>query len=168
MAVEADSHHRLIVKEVLTLDQPHAADARTIHQLVGVERTLNADSAVPATKVSSGQVSLVAGVAVLDLTAAPGPTVNGSVTHIDFTGLKIQEVLIVAHENNTDRVKCLPNTTNGYNLFGSADSLVSMAAGEVSHHSFRNTLPDVTSGAKQIRFTSPDTDAKVDFLIVAG
>lgn len=168
MSVEVTWSQQCKVKETIPLSLAHAADVNTTHQLDGLNGSLNASSTVPATKASSGTKTISGGSGSLDLTAAPGPTVNGSATVVDMTGLKVQKVQLVAAATNTGRVLVAPHGTNGYNLFGAAACQVSLGPGESVDLTFKDTLADVASGAKVIAITSAQADAALDFLIVAG
>ena len=166
--IEVSRKHELIVKEQIALGLPHAGDVLTTHKLDGVEAALNANSTQPATKVSSGRVTLVAGVGAIDLTAAPGPVVNGLPTVVDFTGLKIQEVQFVAGKDNTGRVLIAPAGSNGYPIFGAAGCQVSIGPGELASLAFKDSLFDVDGTHKAIAITSTQAAAVLDFILVGG
>lgn len=166
--VEVTYSQQLKVKETIDLNMPFASDVTTTHEIAATNGSLNAQSTPPATKVSSGTKTLSAGAATIDLTAAPGATINGNATTVDCSGLKVQHIKFVASEENTGRVLVAPHGTNGYNLFGAASCQVSLGPGESVDLNWKDTLADVDSTHKVINLTSAQATAAIDFIIVAG
>lgn len=112
---------------------------------------LNGSSSVPVTKVVYRTYTLVAGALTIDLTALQG--VNDEV--IDASGLKLQTlVIIIPTDNNVMTIK--PAVANGYDLFG-ANGEVTLGPSEQAFN-FKDQLPDVAAGAKDIDITGTGTE----------
>ena len=168
MTIKADYFLQLKVRETFATSQQGAGSAVIDHELLGGSGTLNGASSVPATQVLDKRVTLVAGAATIDLTAAPGKTVDGSAIAIDLTGLKLQLLKLVAHKDNTARVKVAEGAANPYLLGGVTGAFDSLAAGEGVLHEFKNSLPDVDATHKNIDITSTMNTAIIDVLAVFG
>lgn len=168
--VTANLETKLTVSETIDLTLNNVtANPQISHVITGAAVTLDADSTPAATKVSSGTKTLSSGNATIDLTAAPGPTVNGTAANLDMTGLKVNAVKFVANANNTDDITIEGHATNGYDLWGSeADGVIALGPGDAVVLLSRNSNPDVGASAKIIDLNSADLDAVLDFIIVAG
>ncbi len=167
MSVKADYSLQLKVRETFGLSQQGAGNAVVDHELTGNSGSLNATSTVPATKVVDKRVTLSSGTATIDLTAAPGKTVDGSAVAQDLTGLKLQLLKLVAHADNTQRVKVAQGASNPY-LLGVTGAFVSLGAGESVLFEFKDTLADVAPTVKTIDITSSMGAAIIDVMAVFG
>lgn len=164
MSVRARFNLVLVAEETIELSEDLNEDPTVIHQISGGFGTFSATSATPVTKAWSDTRSLAAGTNSIDLTAL----VNAARNDIDFTVLKVQAVKIVAATNNTANVLFSPAGSNGYNLFGSSDGKISLAAGCQALFIFPEGLADVSATVKAITVTSSDVDAAYSILLVAG
>lgn len=165
MAVSAKYRFQLEVTEGLSLGVPNTTDPNLVHKFQDSVATLTASSTPPVTKVVTEQVTLTAGEANLDLTALSGPLG----TSVDFSGLKLQLIKIMAAAANTAAVTMDPATANPY-LFNptTANPKIGLAAGEMAMFYHNESLADVSSTSKGIKFSSSDADAILDVLLVAG
>lgn len=157
----------LKVIESLALGLDLAGTPTITHQVTpstDTEKQLTPTSTPAVSKAFSDSVQLTAGAASLDLAALAGPLS----TAIDMTGLKVQAILVLADAANTDVVTVDVGATNGYNIFGTAGSELALAAGGFALFYSPEGLPDVGAAAKTIDLSSPDTDAIVKVIIVAG
>ena len=150
------------------VDQPIRHDFAGIANLPSFSGVIDADSSPAITKGFSGQLTIPGGsVFTLDLTALTGP----SATTIDFTGLKVQFVLLAALTNNASVVAIvLKDVTTGYNLFGatnSGDEAVTLAAGQITLFQLNDKTQDVDSTHKDVKFIGNVGDA-VAVMMVAG
>lgn len=168
--VTANLETKLTVSETLDLTLNNVVSNPQIsHIISGAAVTLDADSTPAATLVSSGTLTLSAGAATIDLTASPGPTVNGTAADVDFTGLKINAVKFQADSNNTDPVTIEGHATNGYDLFASlSDGKIQLDPGDACVFLFNNSNPDVSASVKAIDFASSEVDAVLEFILVGG
>lgn len=170
MSVTAIYNLKLLVEEVLSVSQDLADDPPLNHELsTPIAGILSASTKVPVTKVWSDTRTLVAGADTFDLTSLTGP----SAVAIDFTGLKVQIIALAAAATNTEPIKFDVGAANGYNLFGSATSELSLDAytGEYGAGVLMfcpETLPEVAAGAKTVDMTSADLDAAYSIILVAG
>lgn len=167
MAIKVDYSLQLKVRETFETTQQGASAAVVDHELTGNSGTLNATSTVPATKVIDKRVTLSGGTATIDLTAAPGKTVDGSAITQDMSGLKLQALKLVAHADNTQRVKFAQGASNPY-LLGVTGAFVSLGAGESVLFEFKDTLADVAPTVKTFDITSSMGAAIIDVIAVFG
>lgn len=165
--VSAAYELKLVTTETLDLGADHVPNPEIVHNLGSIVATLNASSTVPATKASSDTIALVAGVATIDLTALTG--LYGA--SVDFTGLKVQAVMIINPAgNNAEGMEFAVAIANGYNLFGkdNADSdLVTVLPGDAYLVIHANTLEDVDATHKDITVTGTLVE-EFDIHMVAG
>lgn len=164
MSVNAKYDFKLTVEETPALSEDLADDPTIVQKMTGANGTLTASSTVPATKSWADQRQLSAGADSLDLTAL----VNSARDNIDMTGLKVQLLKIKAAAENANAIKFDVGSSNGYNIFGSATSEVSVPPGGMIMLYGADGLPDVAAGAKAIDISSSDVDAIYDIQIVAG
>lgn len=157
---------RLFGSESLSLSEDHVSDPTVAHSDFGTGATsvaLSSGSTPPATQIWSDQITLSAGAATVDLSALTHP-----IATLDLTGLKVQAIKIAAASANTAAITASDGATNGYNIFGDASGQVTIAAGgEVVFYNPEGN-PDVGAAAKTIDFSSGDTDAIFDIMVIAG
>jgi hypothetical protein len=122
---------KMQIKETIELTLDNVSNPTLSHEIAGGSKTLNATSTPAVSKAFSDQRTLSGGSDTLDLTAAPGPTVNGSATTIDFTGLKIQAFKFKAKSTNSAVILIGGHATDGYEPFSNhATGIIQLAAGE--------------------------------------
>lgn len=167
MSIKVDYSLQMKVTETFGTSQQNASAAVVVHEISGTNGSLNADSTVPATQVIDKRVTLSAGTATIDLTAAPGKTVDGTAVALDLTGLKLQMVKLKAHADNTQRVKFAQGASNPY-LLGVTGAFVSLGAGESVLLEFKDTLADVAPTVKTLDITSGMAAAIIDVQLVFG
>lgn len=156
-------------KETMELTLDSASNPTVTHEISGGSKTLNATSSPAVTKTFSDQRTLSSGTDSIDLTAAPGPTVNGVAAPVDFTGLKIQAFKFKAAATNSAVLVIEGHATTGYDLFSSlSDGKVQLAAGEEIMMVLNEGNPDVSASLKDIHVTSADVDAIYDVEMVGG
>lgn len=164
MSVSAKYNLKLHVDEVLALGLDNVANPTAVHETTDESGTLNAGSTPPATKAWSDERQLAGGTDTFDLTALA----NGNLANVDFTGLKVQLVKIVADPTNTDDIVVADGASNGYHLFGDASGQITLGPGGAALLFFQDSLPDVSGTAKNVTVTSADADAIYDIILVAG
>ena len=174
MSIKVDYSLQMKVTETFGTSQQNASAAVVVHEITGTNGSLNADSTVPATTVIDKRMTLTAGTATIDLTAAPGKTVDGTAVPIDLTGLKLQMIKLKAHADNTSRVKVAQGASHPYYVGGVTGAFDSLGAGESALHEFKDTLQEVgatiSTGvyAKTIDITSAMAAAIIDVQLVFG
>lgn len=164
MAVSAAINLALQATEDIDLGLDNVDNPTVVHQVAGGSKTLNASSTPAATKAWSDQRQLSGGSDSIDLTALA----NGNLANIDFTGLKVQVIKIVAAEANTAAITIADGATNGYHVFGDGSGQINLVAGGQALIYVPEGLPDVGASAKTIDVTSSDTDAIYDIVLIAG
>jgi len=155
------------VVETFSTSQQGAGTASITHELQTGTDTLNASSTVPATHVVDKRVTLSGGTATIDLTAAPGKTVDGSAITQDLTGLRLQLLKLTAKADNTQRVKFAQGASNPY-LLGVTAAFLSVGPGESVLLEFKDSLADVSGTVKTFDITSAMATAVIDVLAVFG
>lgn len=100
----------------------------------------------------------------LDLTALPQANFTADV---DFTGLKVQAIKIVAASANTNPITFKDGATNGYNIFGDASGQITLLAGGKCLMVFNDNLDDVAAADLAIDVSATGTQA-YDIQMVAG
>lgn len=168
MTIKLDYEAKLTIDEVLELGLDHVEDPTVVHTLGDDAGTMSDAGTTPtATKVFSGEVTLVAAAATLDLTALPGP----SGTTIDMTGLRVQAVKLKTPDSNTAKMKVKEGAATPYNLFGAvtADGDQVTLPPETVYGPFvhKNTTEVVAAGKKNIDFAGVGTE-KISVIIAAG
>lgn len=153
----------LKVAETPLLGVPQVTNLEHIHTLIA-QATLSASTTVPASRVYSLTLNLVAGTQTIDLTALT----NLAGAALDFTGLKVQLVMVKAASSNTAAVVFTDHAINGYNIFGAADGSVTIHPGGFVLYGGNDQLDDVAAADKQIVATSGDADAVAQIVLVAG
>ena len=155
---------KLDLAETISLGEEQVTDPPVLHTIANASGTLDANSGVPVTLPWSDEAQLSGGTLTLDLAALA----RLRLADINFTGLKVQLVKIVAHADNTAVIIVKPAASNGYFLFGDADGQWTGAAGAITQTFGNESLPDVGASAKDITITSSDVDAKFHILLAAG
>lgn len=130
----------------------------------GVSGTWDSTTTPAITAVSSDRLTLAAGVGTLDLRVLVGPNGAG----VDFNGLKVKGILIIANPNNTAGIVVKDGATNGYNIWGSATGEVTVWPGLPIMQLFGNNNAAVSATVKTIDFSSSDVDAEFEIILVAG
>lgn len=168
---------RLKVTETPTLAIPTVINPDIIHEIAAayadvddkeVEDFWDQNTVPSITLVWGDLVSLSGGAVTLDLTSLDQGNLS---PNVDLTGLKVRLIKIAGGKNNSAKLVFKKGVTNGYPLFGEegADSgMLVMNKDEVDMKLFRDSLPDVASGAKTIDVTSTDLDANFEIIIAAG
>ena len=165
MAIEATYDFKLKVVETLGLSQDLADDPELIHQLDTLIRgKLDANSAVPGTKVWSDTRSLSGGDETLDLTALT----RGSAPTVDFTGLKVQMFIFAPASTNTGQIIVGQGAANPYFLFVTTGKAADVSEGGALMVFHNERLADVSATVKNIRIQSADLDATYSVILVAG
>ncbi len=167
MGVSAVYKFQVDATETLALSEDLAADVPMLFQINGAgvaTPTLTATTSPPVTKAWGDDVTLSGGAVTLDLAAL----VRAVLPNVDFTGLKVQLIHIKAAAANTAALKFDVGASNGYGIFGSATSEISLDADDEAAFFFNDKLPDVAAGAKDIDVSSSDVDAKFKIVLVAG
>jgi hypothetical protein len=124
---------------------------------------LNASSTPPATKQSSGRVTLSGGVATLDLTSLPDK--NGTPGAVTFLGLKVNSFIF--HNPSAANITIVPGASNGYTLLGTAFSVTIRPGETLGPWKGADLAPDVASGAKTLDF-SGTLAQQLEYHLVAG
>lgn len=166
MTVSAKINLAITAAESLTSPSDLVGDSGAISlaHAMSDKQTINATSTVPATKAYSDTLTLTAGAVSLDL-AALTDAINAD---LNLTGLKVQALGIKCPTTNTAPVAVAAHATNGYALLAASDGKVEVQIGGSLFMTFNDDAPDVGASAKVLEFTSSDTDATVQVLIVAG
>lgn len=165
-AVEATYNALLTVKETLALGLDNATDPTTPHTLGDHAATLSASTTPPVTKTFSDDIALVAGAGTLNLSTLAGPLS----TTIDFTGLKVQVIKLVAASTNTGGITVAKGDAQPYNLFGEdnvSSETVEVLPGDAVLIVHNETTEDVGAAIKNIKFTGTGTDT-LRIMLVAG
>ena len=150
-------------------DQPIRHDFAGIANLPSFSGVIDADSTPAITKGFSGQLTIPGGfIFTLDLTALTGP----SATTVDFTGLKVQLVLLAALTNNTGAIAVtLKDNVTGYNLFGLSNAgseKVTLSPGQIAFVQLNDKPQDVDSTHKDVNFVGSTVGDIVAVIMVAG
>jgi hypothetical protein len=128
--------------------------------------TLNASSSVPATKVASGQLTMTAGAATLDLTALVNTASAGqTVTH---TGLKPQIMILRNLSTNANNMTVGKGASNGWSPVA-AGTTWSLPLAPAQSHMFllKDLAIDVAAGAKDIDVAGTGSQI-LEWTIVSG
>lgn len=163
-SVSARYDLKLIAAETVDLALDQAANPTTDHKIDGVSGTLDANSTVPATKTWSDDVTLTAGAKTHDL----GALDRTSLGEVNFTGLKVQLLKILAADTNTETVTFADGAANPYFLFGDVNGQITLDAGMACLFYYNDKLPNVSVTASEVDVSSSDADAKYKIIMVAG
>ncbi len=150
----------LTIKETFTTDVEAANSPTFTHNVFNGTQTLQSSSAVPASKCIARTLALTAGALTIDLTALVG---SGGVA-VDFTGLKVQAVLI-ANPSTHDIVFTF-GASNGYLLLGTGWKFT-LKAGQKIEFFLNNLAPSVDGTHKTVDITGTGTDT-FNIELVAG
>lgn len=174
MSVTATIGKLLTATETMTLTGPlNVANDPVTHihvldQYTNLERTLNASSTPAVSMVHSARHALAAGAETLDLAALDGPTVNGTATALDMTGLRVQVLYIRACDDNTAAIEFDSGAANPYDFFGDASGHIALLANAWVLRGDNESLENVDATHKTIDVSSTDVDAEYDIIIIAG
>ena len=130
----------------------------------GVSGTLDGTTTVAITEGNSDRIALTAGAYTLDLRAFTG---FGGVAK-DLNGLKVKGIIIVAAPGNTAGVKVVKGASNPYQIWGTTAGEVTVYPGFPVEVIFGNNLAAVSATVKTIDFSSADTDAEFEVILVVG
>ena len=163
MSVKASLAIQLLVKETVVLDNSVAATDPVIpYGITGMPYNYNATSAVDVTKGWSNTITLVAGVATVNLAALT----RTSLPTVDLTGLKVRSIHIKATSTNTSPVTIVPGAANGYAALGLGLSLAPGA--EALIHNPSTTSAAVSASLRTLDLASAHATASVTIVLVAG
>lgn len=165
MAVTVSYNLFLRVTETLALAQDLAANPDQLLTLGDIKGTLTSSTSVPATKAWSDTRGLTAGTDSIDLTAL---TRGSDLSDVDFTGLKVQLLIIQTAAANTADVVFKDGASNAYLLFGDASGQITLPAGTSAMFYLADKLADVSASVKQVDISSSDADAIYSMILVAG
>ena len=129
-----------------------------------VKGTLDGTTTVVITDGHSDRIALTAGAYTLDLRAATG---YGGIVK-DFNGLKVKAIIIVANSANTAGIVVKDGASNPYLIWGSATGEVTVWPGYPIMQVFGNNNAAVSATVKTIDFSSSDTDAEFELILVVG
>jgi len=164
---QATLHQRLELQEDVS-DANELTRSQLIHQASDALLKLGSSSTPAVSQVYAQQLTLPAGPLTVDLAAL----VDGAGQALDLTGLKAQVIKIVNAPKsggaNTAGLNVVPAAVNGYQWAGDADSEATLAPGGVLTIYNPEGNPDVGASAKDITFSSADTDAVFQLMIAAG
>lgn len=130
----------------------------------GTNGTIDGTTTVAISDVYSDRRALVAGAYTLDLRALVSTL---GVTK-DFNGLKVKGIIIVASPSNTAGIIVKDGAANPYLIWGSATGEVTVWPGFPIEQVFGNNLAAVSATVKTIDFSSSDTVAVFEIIIVVG
>ena len=120
------------------------------------QTTYNPTSSPPGKYYSSQTLSLVAGVATIDLTALPGLQAA-----IDGSGLKLNALRIRGEADGSNaKLTIAEGAANPYELFGAANPIEYPAGcSKCFTFEFDDALADIAAGAKNIDLAGTGTDS---------
>jgi hypothetical protein len=148
MSVNALVSLSIVVRERLENNVLAASQKVITHDALNRSTSYNANTDPPASKMSAVEVTLVAGVASIDLTSLPA-TGGGT---FDATGLKVRAALMINPEENANPLVIEPGDTNPYLLFG-ADFKVPLAPGQEHGYDLIDAAPAVGPTSKLIKLS---------------
>lgn len=140
---------------------PHRVQYTTNPGLSGL---LDATTTVAITQAYSDRRALTAGAYTLDLRSLVGP--NG--VALDLNGLKVKGIIIIANASNSAGIVVKDGASNPYLIFGSTTGENTVWPGFPLVQIFGNNLAAVSATVKTIDFSSSDTDAEFEIILVAG
>jgi hypothetical protein len=135
-----------------------AVGTKVIQSGLNSRVSLSGDTVPPLTKVSFLSKTLAAGAGTIDLTSLPD--VNNIAAAVDFTGLKLQSMIIQTPSANTAAIVLSKAASNGYGLdSGGATWTLPVPPGSKLLITFNDNLPDVGGSAKNITLAGSGTDS---------
>jgi len=170
MANTVEALYSLSLKVTETIDLDSGASTLTTtganptfdHQATTTtSSTLNASSAVPATKAWSGLIPLSSGTYTIDLTALT----SYSGVSVTFSGLKVQLYKII--NKGAATMVFADGAVNGYLLFGDASGQVTLAANQAIMAYLADGAADVDATHKTIDVTGTGAQT-FEIVLVAG
>jgi hypothetical protein len=128
------------------------------------------DNPLSASMIWSDSFDLSGGAATLDLTGL----LRGVLTSLTLLGKKPLCIVIYNKATNTSSVTIVPGAVNGFDVFGAADSKVTLPVGHFVMIGAANlagvvaALQTVATGDKTIDFSSSDANATVQVGVIAS
>lgn len=156
----------LEVKAHETPDLPGlGVDPLFIHLIDGLrENELTSSTDVPATKVYSASLSVAGAPTIIDLVALTD--LEGDA--LTFLGLKIQLAFFRNPTGNNNSITIKFGATEGYNIFGDAAGIATLAPGAAILYYGANGGQDVADNADDKIDISGTGSQALDVLLVAG
>lgn len=115
----------------------------------------------------SGQVALSGGAGTIDLTALPR---DPQLEDVTFSGLKVVGAIFGGHPSNGNPIRIEGAASNGYELFGDADTEIQVPAGKavLLFDTVSATLATVSGSAKDITLTSVGSEILYAWMIAGA
>jgi len=165
MAISASVQAKLEVTDTLALGITDVDDPTVSYSAGGATPVdMSAATTPVATAAWFQEVGLSAGAVTLDFTALA----RGNLSDLDLTGLTIQAWKIQADSQNTSPILMQEGDANPYYLCGATGDTISLDASDEFMFKGSDSLQAVAAGAKDIKVTSADVDAKFKLVLVAG
>jgi len=142
----------LTVIETLTGDALQSSGANVVHDAFNKGATIDASSAVPATKVYAAEIALSGGAYTIDLSSLA--TLQET---LDATGLKVQAIKLINKAGNAV-MTFSEGAANGYALLGASWTL-DLLAGQEAQFYLNEAAPDVAAGDKTIDVAGTGTES---------
>lgn len=162
MSITVDYWLRLFVQEIREQNLDLVANPTVIHQLTTeVKDRLTSATTVPATKVFSDKIALVAGAKTLDLT-----NLTSGDTTVDLAGLKVQFALFV--NLGASVMTFQAGASNGYNIFGTSGLIELKPVGGAVLYSGIDKLPNVVNGSTDEIDVAGTGTEEFECILVAG
>ena len=144
----------------------HSGDATVTTNGLDKTVTLNSASTPPATKYSSGRLTLSSGAGTIDLTSLPNR--NGVAGMVTFSGLKVSAYKLRNLSTNANDMTISVGASNGYELHvGNWHYLLRPGEEAVWKGVDASGQPDVGSGAKTIDVAGVGSEV-LEFEFIAG
>lgn len=130
----------------------------------GTSGTIDGTTTVAIDDVFSDRRSLSAGALTLDLTSLTS-TLGVAKT---FSGKKVKGLFMMANSANTAGIVVKDGATNPYLIFATSTGEVTIYPGQPFMQLYGSNLAAVSGTVKTIDFSSADTDAEFEIIIVVG
>lgn len=135
-------------------------DKKVTHSVFNSQARLNADTAVPATKVASFEVTMTGAAVDVQFDSLTG--VNG--VAVDGTGLKVQ-IIKIRNAGAVAMTIAPKAATDNYDLLGASFTLILLAGQEITFYGNEAT-PEIGAG-EAITITGTSAD-KAEVIVVMG
>lgn len=166
MSISVGYVSQVSVVETLEGQYVSSSDATVTTNGMNVTTTLTASTTPPATKYSSGRLTLSSGTGTLNLTSLPDA--NGVAAAVTFDGLKPQVAKFRNLSTNANAITIAKGASNGYTGFGSAFSMTLQPGDEWTFKGNDNSgVTDVSSTVKNLDITGTGSQV-LEFSLVAG